>query len=55
MWVLVSDVVRNISLDMYNDTGVEISIESLSLQEQRTSRLLPAGSLITLFHSTDSK
>ena len=50
-----SDVVRNISLDMYNDTGVEISIESLSLQEQRTSRLLPAGSLITLFHSTDSK
>jgi len=50
-----SGVVRNISLDMYNDVGVEISIESLSLQEQRTSRLLPAGSLITLFHSTDSK
>ncbi len=50
-----SDVVRNISLDMYNDKGVEISIESLSLQEKDTSRLLPAGSLITLFHSVDSK
>jgi 23S rRNA (cytosine1962-C5)-methyltransferase len=50
-----SDVVRNISLDMYNDSGVEISIESLSLQEQKTSRLLPAGSLITLFHSIDSE
>ena len=50
-----SDVVRNISLDMYNDSGVEISIESLSLQEQKTSRLLPAGSLITLFHSIDSQ
>ncbi len=50
-----SDVVRNISLDMYNDRGVEISIESLSLQEKDTSRLLPAGSLITLFHSVDSK
>jgi 23S rRNA (cytosine1962-C5)-methyltransferase len=50
-----SDVVRNISLDMYDDRGVEISIESLSLQEQKTSRLLPAGSLITLFHSSDSK
>jgi 23S rRNA (cytosine1962-C5)-methyltransferase len=50
-----SDVVRNISLDMYNDTGVEISIESLSLQEHKTARLLPAGSLITLFHSTDSQ
>jgi 23S rRNA (cytosine1962-C5)-methyltransferase len=50
-----SDVVRNISLDMYDDKGVEISIESLSLKEKNTSRLLPAGSLITLFHSTDSK
>jgi 23S rRNA (cytosine1962-C5)-methyltransferase len=50
-----SDVVRNISLDMYNDRGVEISIESLSLPERNTSRLLPAGSLITLFHSADSK
>ena len=50
-----SDVVRNISLDMYNDQGVEISIESLSLPERNTSRLLPAGSLITLFHSADSK
>jgi len=45
-----SDVVRNISLDMYNDSGVEIGIESLSLQEHKTSRLLPAGSLISLFH-----
>jgi 23S rRNA (cytosine1962-C5)-methyltransferase len=50
-----SDVVRNISLDMYDDKGVEISIESLSLKEKNTNRLLPAGSLITLFHSTDSK
>jgi len=50
-----SDVVRNISLDMYDDKGVEISIESLSLKEKRTSRLLPAGSLITLFHSKDSQ
>lgn len=46
-----SDVVRNISLDMYNDAGVEIGIESLSLQEEKTSRLLPAGSLISLLHS----
>jgi len=50
-----SDVVRNISLDMYDDKGVEISIESLSLPEKSTSRLLPAGSLITLFHSADSQ
>lgn len=47
-----SDVVRNISLDMYNDSGVEIGIESLSLQEEQTSRLLPAGSLISLLHSS---
>lgn len=46
-----SDVVRNISLDMYDDSGVEIEIESLSLQEEKTSRLLPAGSLISLLHS----
>lgn len=50
-----SDVVRNISLDMYDDKGVEISIESLSLPEKSSSRLLPAGSLITLFHSVDSQ
>ena len=50
-----SDVVRNIALDMYNDTGVDISIESLSLREEKTQRLLPAGSLITLLHSTDLK
>lgn len=45
-----SDVVRNIALDMYQDRGVEISIASLSLQEQDSPRRLPAGSLITLFH-----
>jgi len=49
-----SDVVRNIALDRYDDKGVEISIESLSLQEQNTPRLLPAGSLITLFHRGES-
>lgn len=46
-----SDVVRNISLDMYNDSGVEIGIENLSLQEEKTLRRLPAGSLISLLHS----
>lgn len=46
-----SDVVRNIALDMYNDEGVDISIESLSLREESTARLLPAGSLITMVHS----
>lgn len=50
-----SDVVRNIALDKYNDRGVEISIDSLSLQEESTQRLLPAGSLISLFHSTQSR
>ena len=50
-----SDVVRNISLDMYNDSGVEIEIESLSLPEEKTSRLLPAGSLISLLHSPREK
>jgi 23S rRNA (cytosine1962-C5)-methyltransferase len=48
-----SDVVRNIALDLYNDKGVEISIESLSLKEQRSERRLPAGSLITLTHRSD--
>lgn len=49
----ISDIVRNIALDTYNDKGVEIGIESLSLQEQNSSRNLPAGSLITLFHSAN--
>lgn len=50
-----SDVVRNIALDLYNDRGVEISIESLSLKEQRSERRLPAGSLITLVHSSTER
>lgn len=45
-----SDVVRNIALDTYNDRGVEIGITPLSLQEENTARLLPAGSLIVLSH-----
>jgi 23S rRNA (cytosine1962-C5)-methyltransferase len=45
-----SDVVRNIALDTYNDRGVEIGITPLSLKEESTERLLPAGSLIVLSH-----
>lgn len=50
-----SDVVRNIALDMYDDRGVDISIDSLSLRESATPRLLPAGSLITLFHTDENR
>jgi 23S rRNA (cytosine1962-C5)-methyltransferase len=46
-----SDVVRNIALDTYNDRGVEIEIKPLSLKEESTERLLPAGSLIVLSHA----
>ncbi len=46
-----SDVARNIALDRFGDKGVEIDIEPLSLKEERTVRLLPAGSLITLSHT----
>jgi 23S rRNA (cytosine1962-C5)-methyltransferase len=46
-----SDVVRNIALDTYNDRGVNIEIRPLSLREESTERLLPAGSLIALSHS----
>lgn len=46
-----SDVVRNIALDTYNDRGVNIEIRPLSLREESTDRLLPAGSLIALSHS----
>lgn len=47
-----SDVVRNIALDRFNDHGVEIGIEPLSLKEERTERTMPAGSLITLSHTS---
>lgn len=47
-----SDVARNIALDRFSDQGVEIDIEPLSLKEERTERSLPAGSLITLSHTT---
>lgn len=46
-----SDVARNIALDRFNDQGVRIEIEPLSLKEADTDRLLPAGSLITLLHN----
>jgi len=46
-----SDVARNIALDRFNDAGVEIDIEPLSLKENSTERVLPAGSLITLSHT----
>jgi 23S rRNA (cytosine1962-C5)-methyltransferase len=46
-----SDVVRNIALDTYNDQGVVIDIKPLSLKEETTERLLPAGSLIVLSHT----
>ena len=45
-----SDVARNIALDMFNDKDVSISIQSLALEEQKSPRRLPAGSLITLAH-----
>jgi 23S rRNA (cytosine1962-C5)-methyltransferase len=46
-----SDVVRNIALDTYHDKGVDIDIRPLSLREENTDRLLPAGSLIVLSHA----
>jgi 23S rRNA (cytosine1962-C5)-methyltransferase len=48
-----SDVARNIMLDHFQDRDVETSIESLSLAESNTPRLLPAGSLIVLSHAED--
>jgi 23S rRNA (cytosine1962-C5)-methyltransferase len=48
-----SDVARNIMLDYFEDRDVETSIESLSLRESETPRLLPAGSLIVLSHAKD--
>ena len=45
-----SDVARNIALDRFDDKNVSISIQSLSLEEDKTPRRLPAGSLITLTH-----
>jgi 23S rRNA (cytosine1962-C5)-methyltransferase len=45
-----SDVARNIALDRFDDKNVSISIQSLSLEEDKTPRRLPAGSLITLAH-----
>ncbi len=48
-----SDVARNIMLDHFQDRDVETSIESLSLMESNSPRLLPAGSLIVLAHAQD--
>ncbi len=45
-----SDVARNIALDLFDDHNVEISIQSLALEEESSSRRLPAGSLIVLSH-----
>lgn len=45
-----SDVVRNIALDRFDDRGVSIEIAPLSLREDKSDRILPAGSLITLSH-----
>jgi|694.fasta_scaffold00422_4 23S rRNA (cytosine1962-C5)-methyltransferase len=47
-----SDVARNIALDRFSDQGVQIAIEPLSLKEERTERTMPAGSLITLSHTS---
>ena len=47
-----SDVARNIALDRFNDRGVEIAIEPLAIKEELTERILPAGSLIVLSHTT---
>jgi len=45
-----SDVARNIMLDHFRDSNVETSILPLSLPEESTPRLLPAGALIVLAH-----
>jgi 23S rRNA (cytosine1962-C5)-methyltransferase len=45
-----SDVARNIALDTFQDRDVSISINQLALQEEFSSRRLPAGSLIVLSH-----
>jgi len=49
-----SDVARNIMLDHFEDRGVHTTIEQLSLAEQGSPRLLPAGSLIVLSHTESS-
>lgn len=45
-----SEIARNIALDTFSDMGVDITIQSLSLEEEHSVRRLPAGSLITLSH-----
>lgn len=45
-----SEIARNIALDTFSDTGVQITIQSLSLEEEHSTRRLPAGSLIVLSH-----
>jgi 23S rRNA (cytosine1962-C5)-methyltransferase len=45
-----SEVARNIALDTFEDQNVSISIESLALEEEHSTRRLPAGSLIVLSH-----
>jgi len=45
-----SDIVRNIALDRFDDRGVSITMTPLSLKEEKSDRILPAGSLITLSH-----
>lgn len=49
-----TDVARNIVLDYAADQGVESSTLPLSLPEQDSARLLPAGNLIILGHFSSS-
>lgn len=44
------DIARNMLLDHFNDRDVSIETRSLSLQEDGTQRVLPAGALVRLAH-----
>jgi 23S rRNA (cytosine1962-C5)-methyltransferase len=46
------DIARNLALDYFNDEHVAIETRSLSLKEESSPRLLPAGSLIWLAHTS---
>jgi 23S rRNA (cytosine1962-C5)-methyltransferase len=45
------DIARNIALDYFNDDQMFIETRPLSLKEESSPRLLPAGSLIWLAHT----
>lgn len=49
--VNTADVARNMLLDHFDDGKVSIETRSLSIREEASERLLPAGSLVRLAHA----